>query len=161
MTNILLVDDQQHATVLAALRYYQEQGMGEPEKRSDDIHDIATCGDTVISLDTAAIDLLCEQINFTTPKEAALAAMKESGTQIGDCIRAYAVANEDPYVAKARELTVGDDDVEIDDSTVTSNGDDGAFVLCWMWVSNKEAGVPDTSEDADSAPKANLEEHHG
>lgn len=60
---LLLVDDQQHATILAALRYYQEQGMGEPANRSDAIHEIATRGDELISLDADAIDSLCEEIN--------------------------------------------------------------------------------------------------
>ena len=51
-------------TILAALRYYQEQGMGDPENRSDDIHEIATNGDTDVSLDDAGIDDLCERLNF-------------------------------------------------------------------------------------------------
>ena len=57
-------DDQEHATVLAALRYYQQQGMGDPKNRTDDIHDIATDGDNVISMDAAGIDALCEKLNF-------------------------------------------------------------------------------------------------
>lgn len=53
---------QERNTVLAALRYYQSQGMGEPCNRSDEIHDIATDGDET-SLDDAGIDHLCERIN--------------------------------------------------------------------------------------------------
>lgn len=51
------------ATVLAALRYYQFGGQGDPTNRTDDIHAIATDGD-VISLDENGIEQLCEQINL-------------------------------------------------------------------------------------------------
>lgn len=51
----------QICTILAALRYYQEQGLCDPENRSSDIHDIATDGDC-ISLDERGIDELCEAI---------------------------------------------------------------------------------------------------
>lgn len=58
------LDAQELATVLAALRYYQQAGMGEPGNRSIDIHDIATDGDTVVSLDDQGIDELCERLNL-------------------------------------------------------------------------------------------------
>lgn len=58
------INDAEHATILAALRFYQEKGMGDPANRSDAIHDIATNCDSVISLDAAGIDDLCERINF-------------------------------------------------------------------------------------------------
>jgi glycosyltransferase A (GT-A) superfamily protein (DUF2064 family) len=57
------LDRQELATVLAALRYYQEQGMGEPANRSDAIHEIATDGGEVVSVDADGIDTLCEKIN--------------------------------------------------------------------------------------------------
>lgn len=63
MTVIAKLSGEQHATILAALRFWQEKGMGDPANRSDMLHDIATNGDTVISLDDAGIDELCEGIN--------------------------------------------------------------------------------------------------
>jgi hypothetical protein len=51
------------STILAALRFYQEKGQGDPANRSDEIHDLATSGDEVTSLDDAGIDALCERIN--------------------------------------------------------------------------------------------------
>lgn len=51
------------STILAALRFYQENGQGDPANRSDDIHDIATDGGEITSLDDAGIDVLCERIN--------------------------------------------------------------------------------------------------
>ncbi len=50
-------------TILAALRYYQEHGQGEPANRSLDIHDIATGNDSQVSMDADGIDGLCEAIN--------------------------------------------------------------------------------------------------
>ncbi|NRC54187.1 hypothetical protein [Neoaquamicrobium sediminum] len=57
------LDAQELATVLAALRFYQESGMGDPGNRSNAIHEIATNGDSVVSLDADAIDALCERLN--------------------------------------------------------------------------------------------------
>jgi hypothetical protein len=51
-------------TILAALRFYQEGGQGEPANRSLDIHDLATNGDEQISMDANGIDELCEAINM-------------------------------------------------------------------------------------------------
>lgn len=49
-------------TILAALRFYQEEGMGDPDNRSDAIHDIATDGGIEVSLDDAGIDDLCDRL---------------------------------------------------------------------------------------------------
>lgn len=51
-------------TILAALRFYQQHGMGEPFNRSDAIHDIATNGDEDCSYDDGDIDDLCERVNL-------------------------------------------------------------------------------------------------
>lgn len=51
------------ATVLAALRYYQNSEMTDPERRTPDIDDIATNGGTLDALDSDAIDTLCEELN--------------------------------------------------------------------------------------------------
>lgn len=51
-------------TLLAALRYYQEHGQGEPANRSLEIHDIATGNDSQVSMDANGIDDLCEALNM-------------------------------------------------------------------------------------------------
>ncbi|MBT9385488.1 hypothetical protein KM176_16560 [Pseudooceanicola sp. CBS1P-1] len=58
-----MLSEQELATVLAALRFYQEKGMGDPENRSDAIHEIATDCGSCISLDASGIDDLCEKLN--------------------------------------------------------------------------------------------------
>lgn len=61
---MIKLDEAEFATVLAALRYYQQEGMGEPCNRSDDIQAIATNDDMVTSLDDEGIDILCERLNL-------------------------------------------------------------------------------------------------
>jgi len=57
---VLIVDHDENATILAALRFYQEKGQGDPCNRSDYIHDLATNGgDVLSSLDDEGIDDLC------------------------------------------------------------------------------------------------------
>ena len=51
-------------TIIAALRYYQENGQGDPSNRSCHIHDIATNCEEGISLDAEGIDALCQALNF-------------------------------------------------------------------------------------------------
>lgn len=58
-----LIESADLNTILAALRYYQESGMGEAGNRSDAIHDIATDNGNDTSLDNEGIDALCEALN--------------------------------------------------------------------------------------------------
>ncbi len=60
----VFLDAQELNTILAALRFYQEEEMTEPDNRSDAIHDIATNGDQETSMDDAGVDELCEKLNF-------------------------------------------------------------------------------------------------
>lgn len=64
------LDSRQLATVLAALRFYQEGGQSYPANRSDAINDIATHGDNLASLDLEEIDALCVRLN-TAPEPPA------------------------------------------------------------------------------------------
>lgn len=56
--------DQIRATIIAALRTYQREGYGNPDRRPDDIHDLATKGGDQISMDDDGIDDLCQMLNF-------------------------------------------------------------------------------------------------
>lgn len=57
------IEEAEHATILAALRFYQAHGMGDPVNRPDAIDDLATNGGKVASLDEEGISDLCERIN--------------------------------------------------------------------------------------------------
>ena len=65
--------DREHATVLAALRYYQQQGLADDRgRRPVAIHAIATDGGAAgdrASPDGDGIDALCERLN-TRPSTA-------------------------------------------------------------------------------------------
>lgn len=71
-----------------------------------------------------------------------LETMMKEGLTIGDCIRAFAIDNENPYV-KAARLMIESPDEEIDDATVIASDaeEGGAFVLTWRWVSDENAGI--------------------
>lgn len=63
MFTIEHITDQQFHTIIAALRFYQQMGQGDPDNRSDWIHELATNSGEVISLDDEGIDDLVEYIN--------------------------------------------------------------------------------------------------
>lgn len=57
------LNDQQHATVIAALRFYQEQGQTKGW-RSRSIDAIATNDGTLVALDDEGINKLVEELQF-------------------------------------------------------------------------------------------------
>ena len=59
------LDNDEISTILAALRFYQQNGLGDPANRPLDIHDIATNGEQETSLDDDGIDRLCEKLNVS------------------------------------------------------------------------------------------------
>lgn len=64
MTTTITLTDAEHATVLAALRYWQREGItGDPPPEED----IATDAGKFAPLDTQAIDRLCERLNMPAP----------------------------------------------------------------------------------------------
>lgn len=50
-------------TIIAALRFWQQQGMCEPANRSDEFQNLATNFDQVTSLSESDLDQLVENIN--------------------------------------------------------------------------------------------------
>ncbi len=57
------LNEDERNTVLAALRWYQHTGMGEPSTRPDWLQDIACPSEDATSLDDAGISTLCERLN--------------------------------------------------------------------------------------------------
>ncbi len=73
-------DKRQSATILAALRYWQREGL----MSSGHEQDIATDGNSMNALDAEEIDALCEQINRATPASSELLEWrKELRDEIG------------------------------------------------------------------------------
>lgn len=80
MPNIHL-DNDELATVIAALRTYQAAGYGDPANRPDAIHDIAADESVTTSLDDAAIDRLIEDnLNADRPGRTLYGLMQEGGS---------------------------------------------------------------------------------
>lgn len=69
-----------------------------------------------------------------------LEAMKFEGLSFQDCIKAFAAPNDDPFVAEARQQITGENDIAIDERTVTASSDsgEGAWVLNWMWIGSAD-----------------------
>lgn len=109
----------EHATVLAALRYYQRD-LGT--LRTSGVHDIATNGGTVVPLDANDIDDLAEGMNH-------------SGLDIGGVCEVIGRGPDDPYVVAARNLRPDD---TIDERPVVSESDDGAYVMAWVRINKDE-----------------------
>jgi hypothetical protein len=60
---LIHIDEAEHATLLAALRYYQQRGFGEPVNRPDDIHELAAPDHVMSSLDQFGIERLFEGLD--------------------------------------------------------------------------------------------------
>ena len=71
-----------------------------------------------------------------------LRTMKRAGLTFAECINVFGVSSDtDPYAKTAKEMA-REGEIEVDDTTVLSgSGDDGEYVLCWMWVSDSDAGI--------------------
>lgn len=63
-----------------------------------------------------------------------LAALKEQGLSFGNCVEAFG-EEESPFAKAAK----GYRSVEVDEPTVISQSEGGAYVMAWVWVSNAEA----------------------
>lgn len=68
-----------------------------------------------------------------------LRALKEHGLTFTDCVTVFGETTEtSPYVAAAKLCQI-DGELEFDDPTVVSEGDDaGAYVMAWYWIPNEE-----------------------
>lgn len=55
-----------------------------------------------------------------------------------------------------RDAVDTSDELECDDGAIVSQGDDGAFVMTWSYVTNEAAGIetPDEDEDAEQETAA-------
>ncbi len=81
--------------------------------------------------------------------ELELSQLRTQGLTFQDCVSQFAVpAYENPFVSKAREKQVKGQS-EVDEQAPILIEEKGAFVLSWMWISNREAGVIIISELVD------------
>lgn len=69
-SSALVMDATDKATVLAALSVYLRDGQGDPDRRSDEIQELATAGDEVISMDDEGVKGLIERVRRVQPQQA-------------------------------------------------------------------------------------------
>lgn len=68
----------------------------------------------------------------------------------GECVRRHAAPNDNPYVMAARKTHLvqsNDEDLELDDAVVLSEGERGAWAMAWIWISDAEAGIATEEEE--------------
>jgi len=81
------------------------------------------------------------EANRGTARARALNALRRDGLTIGECLQVLAAPEDDPYVSAAREATASNADIRIDVHTATARGEGGAWVLSWLWISDRQAGL--------------------
>lgn len=89
-----------------------------------------------------------------------LVALEAGGLDyIRERVAYYADLDKNPLSAKYRDAawSVGGE-MEVDDDAVVSLGDDpGAYVMCWQWVTNEDAGIEPSEEQAEAELLRQLE----
>lgn len=143
-TSILIVNNVQHATILAALRVYQMVG---GSSLGCDIENIASNGGAFTPLIGNEIDELCESINQASPAtEEVVEALKDNDFKFGDVLPAFGDSEEtSPYVKAARQSVITEEgSLEVDEMTVVAPSEGGAYVMAWIWVADAESSSFDT-----------------
>jgi len=86
------------------------------------------------------------QLQQSSSLATILAQLKREGLTFEDCISAFAENGENPFIESARQQCGGADSPSIDSATIASRGNDGAWVMAWLWIDNASAGVVRPSE---------------
>lgn len=75
--------------------------------------------------------------------------LKAHNIDFSQCVSAFAEDDSNPYVVAGRDMVDGED-LQMDDSVVISEGEDGAYVLAWKFVSKDDAGISDDEDEDES-----------
>lgn len=167
----------QTCTILAALRLWQ-QGLRD-DTLSADLRDIACNDGAGEVLTTEEIDQLCQELNFGDLSAPAyrdfhrkvssilrdpngefkeLQSCADAISEISEALE-NAAETEIPAETKAekekaqkyRDAAFMRDEVQIDEDAKVSMGEDkGAYVQCWLWISDDEAQIEAAQVDEES-----------
>lgn len=88
----LAFDAPELATLMAALQHYQDDGCGDPENRTDAVHEYAAPGHVMSSLDAAGISELQERI------------MRATGEKLCQCDNCQFVCPESWLIEDIKDL---------------------------------------------------------
>lgn len=111
----------------------------------------------------------------TADTDTGLAALIAAGLTFGQCLTAFGALQAEkepellPYADAAKELGLDENDFSFDDEPIVSKGTDtpligeaaGAYVLCWRWVSDEEAGYSDDEPADDGMSREDAERAYG
>lgn len=124
-TNIYALTDAEHATVLAALRHYQRD---MPTLRTSGVYDIASSMGTLEPLGVEMVDDLVGALSHSL-------AFGEIMELLG--------TSDDPYALAGRDMSAEGSQVDL--PTIVSHGEDGAYVMGWLWVPNSALAEEDNT----------------
>lgn len=129
MKALYALTPEEHATVLAALRHYQ--GAAEDLGRLPaTVADIATNDGTVTPLLAFEVGQLCEDLN-------------NHGLSAGEALNIVGADEDNPYVAAAQNhRLISEGTLEVTAPAIVSPGDDGAYMMAWLWIDNVEFDIP-------------------
>jgi hypothetical protein len=82
------------------------------------------------------LELLAQHYRPATPTLHGFIGRLEHGFGLSE--------EEEAFINAASEIH-GCDEIEVDDNSVVSQSDEGAFVHAWVWVSNGDAGLFDVN----------------
>ena len=80
---------------------------------------------------------------------AELRQLIAAGLSFGEAVNAFGEAQtaNEPDCAAFIDAAPNRTDLEYDDVPIVSQSDDGAYVMCWQWVSNEAAGISPDEDD--------------
>lgn len=133
MTRTITLDEREHATVLAALRYWQTLHQYDIPK---EILDIAENGGTLVMLSDPETDELCERLNCGDPEFEEVDLKKAGELKEGEYLVTYEVSEQ---VAYSRRFRV--------DGAVLTSLDEIEEMVEADWVDNGDANKDMTSVD--------------
>lgn len=116
-----------------------------------DLADVVTkepAGLRIVGNGTLQSPLSVEAINPAAAFRTLLAAGLTRG-EVRNIMAESDQENFPAFIQAARDEYATTDELEIDDTPEVSEGDRGAWVAAWVWVSNDLAGVPTEPDEFD------------
>jgi hypothetical protein len=81
------------------------------------------------------------------------AGFTEAAEKVEEQFRNNDCRGREAYIEAARDIYFNEGDdyrTEVDDDTIVSGSEEGAYVMAWCWVPKTDAGLDETDEDEDT-----------
>lgn len=108
-----------------------------------------------LNLTKEQVSFIRDRLNLIGPKAECQKFASALAGELDDKLRdGFAECNQ-AWVEKAKELHQNDGEVEVDEqcdnSAIISYGDEGAYVMAWVYVRNEDMGITDDEDEDDDA----------